>query len=102
MRSNASLPVDGPHFRLSIHGAAEQELTSVIPVNRCDPCRVSCQVSNMLAVLHVVESDNGCVTGGSEPGGAGGKGYRADGLRQAWDAVRWWHRGHRTVPVHTC
>src|SRR4051812_30105299 len=59
--SDTGLPVDGPDLRLSVHGAAEEVLARVVPVNRSDPRRVAGEVSDVFAVLHVVHGDDGSV-----------------------------------------
>lgn len=84
MRGDARLPVDGPDLGLAVHGAAEEVLARVVPVDCRDPRGVAREVADVLAVLHVVEGDDGRVACGGEPCGAGGEGDGPDGLRQAY------------------
>lgn len=65
--SHAGLPVDRPHLRLAVQGPAEEELARVVPVHRRDPCRVTCQVADVLTMLHVIEGNYRRVTSGGEP-----------------------------------
>ena len=83
VRSDARLPVDGPDLGLAVHGAAEEVLARVVPVDRRDPRGVAREVADVLAVLHVVKGDDGRVAGGGEPRRAGGEGDSSNGLCQA-------------------
>lgn len=67
MRGDARLPVDRPHLGLAVHGTAEEVLSRVVPVDRSDPRRVAREVADVLAVLHVVQGDDGRVACGGEP-----------------------------------
>lgn len=67
MRGDARLPVDGPDLCLAVHGAAEEVLARVVPVDRRDPRRVAREVADVLAVLHVVQRDDGRIARGGEP-----------------------------------
>lgn len=73
MRSNTGTPVDRPHLGLPVHGPAQQILARVVPVERGDPRRVARQVSDMLAMLHIVEGNDGSVSRRRQPCATGGE-----------------------------